>query len=70
MQTISTARADEARRDQDTSSLVLWGWVTAILLAPVGFVLGGILASKGRVGQGVAIMCVAVLLTASLLLTV
>lgn len=45
---------------QDTDGLVIAGYVTGVLVPPVGFFLGFALVLKDRVAHGVAIMLVAV----------
>jgi hypothetical protein len=42
----------------DHGGLVIAGWITTFLLAPVGFIIGVILTAKGRTGHWVAQMCV------------
>lgn len=66
MSTIDTTRADQARKDQETSNLVFWGWVCTILVSPIGFIIGIILTVKGRIGHGIWMMIVAILIMIAL----
>lgn len=43
---------------QETESLVKWGWITTVLIWPVGAIIGVVLLTKNRVGHGVAMLCV------------
>ena len=65
-----TRRSDQARYDAKTSTLIHWGWITAILFAPVGFVIGIVLLTRNRMGHGIGMMLVAMLITLSLFSTV
>jgi len=53
-----------------SGGLVAAGYITGVLLAPVGFFVGLTLILKNRAGHGVAVMCIAVLVTASLIVMV
>ena len=66
---VDRTRALHAQHDDETSRLVMWGWITAILVSPVGFIVGVVLLTRGRAGQGVAMMTVALVVLASLLST-
>ena len=66
---VDRTRALHAQHDDETSRLVMWGWITAILVSPVGFIVGVVLLTRGRAGQGVAMMTVALVIFASLLST-
>ena len=46
------------RTAHPTDSLVTAGWVLAFVFPLVGFIIGVILLTKGKVGHGVAICCV------------
>lgn len=49
-----------AVRPPDHSGLIVGGWITAIMIPIVGFVIGCVLLSKSS-GNGVAIMIVSVI---------
>lgn len=53
-----------------SDGLVWAGYLTGVLLAPVGFFVGLALILKNRAGHGVTVMCIAVLVTVSLVVTV
>lgn len=57
------------RARPEYGSLVLAGYLLAVLIAPVGFFVGFALLLKGRAGHGIAVMVLSVLVTASLLAT-
>lgn len=63
---MNTRRNDQALYDAQTSTLIFWGWITAVLVAPIGFVIGIVVLTRNRIGQGIAIMLVAIIVTASL----
>jgi hypothetical protein len=51
----------------DDRKLVRWGWVTAVLVQPVGVVLGVVLPVRGSYKHGAVILLVAAVTLASLL---
>ena len=53
--------ASTQQPDQRSDSTVTWGFVTAILLAPVGLFFGIRLLVRDRIGPGIAVILVALL---------
>jgi hypothetical protein len=44
--------------DEGTRKLVIWGWITTLLIAPVGAILAIVLLTRNKVGHGVAMLVV------------
>jgi hypothetical protein len=42
--------------------LIAWGWLTAFVFPLVGFVIGTILLTRNRVGSGVGMMILAIVI--------
>jgi cobalamin biosynthesis protein CobD/CbiB len=59
---VDRRRADQARRDEYDDRLIFWGYLMAILVWPIGFVLGIILVTRQRVGHGIGVMSLAMFL--------
>lgn len=45
-----------------SDALLVIGYIAAVLMPPIGFVIGVVAIAKGRTGHGVAVMAVSLLL--------
>lgn len=61
-QPVAAAAAVPAAADGPSDGVIVAGWITAVVLPIVGFIIGCVLLSK-RPGHGVPIMVLAVLAT-------
>jgi hypothetical protein len=47
-----------------SEALIVLGYITAVLMPPVGFVIGVLVTAKGKTGPGVATLAISVLVFA------
>jgi hypothetical protein len=57
--------SDQSRYAAQTDRFVFWGWISAILFGIVGLVFGVILITRNRIGHGIAIIIVSLLVMAA-----